>query len=144
MQKKLFQNSTFFHNNKKTLQTLGIEGMYLSIIKVMTSLVLQRIKIHLPIQGTRVCSLVQEDYTCGEAAKPMCHKYGACALHLLSLLLQLLKPVCPEPVLYSKRCHCNEEPIHPNEESPHLLQLEKACTQQQRHSVAMNKERKEK
>ena len=31
-------------------------------------------------------------------------------------LLQLLKPVCLEAVLFNKRDHCNEKPVHCNEE----------------------------
>ena len=45
-----------------------------------TSLVAQRLRIHLPTQGTRVPSLVWEDPTCRGATKPMCHNYWACAL----------------------------------------------------------------
>ena len=33
----------------------------------------------LPIQGTQVQSLLQEDPTCLRATKPMCHNYWACA-----------------------------------------------------------------
>ncbi|KAJ8790096.1 hypothetical protein J1605_021534 [Eschrichtius robustus] len=29
---------------------------------------------------------------------------------------RLLKPVCLEPVLCNKRSHCNEKPVHRNEE----------------------------
>ena len=32
------------------------------------------------MQGTRIQSVVHEDPTCGEATKPMCHNYWACAL----------------------------------------------------------------
>ena len=74
-----------------------------------TSLVVQRLRICLPIQGTRVWSLVQEDPTCRRATKPMCHKYWAC-------MLQLLKPVHLEPMLRNKRSHHNEKPTHCNEE----------------------------
>ena len=35
------------------------------------SLVVQRIGIHLPMQGTQVQSLVREDSTCGGATKPV-------------------------------------------------------------------------
>ena len=38
-----------------------------------TSLVVQWLRIHLPMQGTRVQSLVQEDSTCQRAIKPMYH-----------------------------------------------------------------------
>ena len=38
-----------------------------------TSLVVHWIRIHLPMQGTRVQSLVQEDSTCHGATKPVGH-----------------------------------------------------------------------
>ena len=40
-----------------------------------TSLVAQWLRIHLPMQGTQVRSLVWEDPTCSGATKPMCHNY---------------------------------------------------------------------
>ena len=40
-----------------------------------TSLVAQWLRIHLPMQGTRVRALVQEDPTCCGATKPVCHNY---------------------------------------------------------------------
>ena len=40
-----------------------------------TSLVAQWLRIHLPMQGTRVQALVREDLTCHEATKPMRHNY---------------------------------------------------------------------
>ena len=36
------------------------------------------------------------------------------------------------PMCHNKRSHSNEEPMHSHEEQPRLLQLEKACMQQQR------------
>ena len=39
------------------------------------SLVAQWLRIHLPMQGTRVRALVQEDPTCRGATKPMRHNY---------------------------------------------------------------------
>ena len=45
-----------------------------------TSLVVQWLRIHLAMQGTRVQFLMQEDPTCCGANKPMCHNYKACAL----------------------------------------------------------------
>ncbi|KAJ8776418.1 hypothetical protein J1605_015533 [Eschrichtius robustus] len=38
-----------------------------------TSLVVQWLRIRLPMQGTRVRSLVREDPTCRGATKPVCH-----------------------------------------------------------------------
>ena len=40
-----------------------------------TSLVAQWLRICLPMQGTRVPALVQEDLTCHRATKPTCHNY---------------------------------------------------------------------
>ena len=42
-----------------------------------TSPVVQWLRIHLAVQGTRVPSLVREDPTWHGATKPMHHKYGA-------------------------------------------------------------------
>ena len=40
-----------------------------------TSLVAEWLRIHLPMQGTRVRALVREDPTCRGATKPVCHNY---------------------------------------------------------------------
>ena len=81
--------------------------------KGRTSLVVQWLRICLPMQGTRVQSLVQEDPTCHRTTKPVCHNYWAC-------MPQLLKPVLLEPMLHNKRNHHNEKPTHRSEESPPL------------------------
>ena len=74
-----------------------------------TSLVAQWIRIYLPIKGTQVWSLVQEDSTCRGTTKPASHNYWA-------RVPQLLKPACLDPVLYNKRSHRNEKASHYNEE----------------------------
>ena len=79
-----------------------------------TSLVVQWLRIRLPMQGTRVRALVWEDPTCRGATKPR-------ASQLLSLrsrarVPQLLKPACLESTLRNKRSHCNEKPTRRNEE----------------------------
>ena len=86
-----------------------------SFLKVSftASLVAQWLRIHLPMQGIQVRALVREDPTCRGATKPVRHNYWA---HML----QLLKPVCLEPVLCNKRNHRNEKPTHRNEEWPPL------------------------
>ena len=43
--------------------------------KERASLGVQRLRIHLPMQGTRVRALVQEDPTCRGATKPVRHNY---------------------------------------------------------------------
>ena len=90
-----------------------------------TSLVVQWLRIRLPMQWTRVRALVQEDLTCRGATKPMGHNYWACALEPVShnywaRVPQLLKPVRLELVLRSKRSHRNEKTVHRNEEQPLL------------------------
>ena len=69
-----------------------------------TSLVVQWLRICLPVQGTWVQSLVQEDSTCPQST-------------CMSLRL---KPVHLEPKLCSKRSCQNEKPAHCNEEWPRL------------------------
>ena len=77
------------------------------------------------MQETRIRALVQEDPTCLRATKPVHHNYWDCALEPAShnywaFVPQLLKPACLEPVLRNKKSHCNEKPVHRNEESPPL------------------------
>ena len=89
-----------------------------------TSLVAQWLRVHLPMQGTRVRALAREDPTCRGATKPVHHNYRACAL---------------EPVLRNKRSHHNEKPTHTaTKSSPRSPQLEKACAQQRRPNAAKN------
>ena len=45
-----------------------------------TSLVVQWLRIRLPMQGTQVRALVQEDPTCCRATKPVCNSYWGCTL----------------------------------------------------------------
>ena len=54
------------------------------IIIIRASLVAQWLRICLPMQGTRVRALVQEDPTCHGATKPMHHNYWARALEPVS------------------------------------------------------------
>ena len=87
-----------------------------------TSLVVQWLRICLPMQGTRVRSLVRQDPTCHGATKPMHHNCWAWALEPAShsywdRMPQPLKPMCLEPVLRNKRSHRNEKPKH-HRESP--------------------------
>ena len=52
--------------------------------EIGTSLVAQWLRIRLPMQGTWVRALVQEDPTCHGATKHARHNYGACALETVS------------------------------------------------------------
>jgi len=83
-----------------------------------TSLVVQWIKICLPMQGTRVRSLVQEDSTCRGATKPMYHNYWS--------------PRTLVPVSHDKK----RSPWTIVKSSSCLPQLEKAYVQQWRFSTA--------
>ena len=69
----------------------------------VTLLVIQWLKVLLPMQGTGVQSLVKEDPTRCRAIKPMCHNCWACTL---------------EPVFH-ERHHRNEKSVHLKEEEPH-------------------------
>ena len=73
-----------------------------------TSLVVQRLRTHLPVQRTWARSLVWEDSMCHGATKPMCHNY--CGLQE--------KP--PQ----------REAGARASESGPQSPQLEQACTQQ--------------
>ena len=66
-----------------------------------TSLVVERIRLCLPVQGTWVQSLVQEGFT---------------FQGVLNLCAVTLKPMSLEPVFHNKRSHCNEKPTHHKEE----------------------------
>ena len=63
-----------------------------------TSLVVQWLNVCLPMQGSQVRSLVQEDSTCLGATRPMCHNYWAHTLELARA--------------GDKRSHCSEKPGH--------------------------------
>ena len=119
--------------------------------QLWASLVAQWLRIHLPMQGTRVRALVQEDPTCRGATKPVRHNYWAWALEPVShnywaRAPQLLKPMHLEPMLCNKRSHCNEKQTHRTvtKSSPHSPQLQKACVQQRRSNTAKNKLKKKK
>ena len=79
------------------------------IMQIGTSLLVQWIRVHLPVQGTWVWPPVREDAACLRATKPVCHKYWAPIPEQASWnewgphAPQLLKPLCLEPVLSSKR-----------------------------------------
>ena len=97
----------------------GLQSLiYLLNMCVWTSVVAQWTRIHLPRQGTWVEYLVQEDSTCHTAAKPVCHNYWA--------LVAITKARAPGARALQQ-------------ETPLLVQLEKACAQQWRPSATKNK-----
>ena len=92
------------------IKTCGPQVPELEMLgRLGASLVVQWLRIRLPMQGTWVRALVQEDPICCGATKPMCLRSRACEP-------QLLKSACIEPMLRSKRSHRNEKPMHRNEE----------------------------
>ena len=64
-------NKTFMNTGKNFKQ----DSIVNLKIRVRTSLVAQWLGVRLPMQGTQVRSLVQEDPTCRRATKPMNHNY---------------------------------------------------------------------
>ena len=99
--------------------------------RVSCSPCLQKVREGLPWcsrgwESTQQCkgqSLIQEDPTCCEATKPVCHKYWANTP-------QLPKPACLACVLHKRSLSAAKK------SSPHSLQLEKACVQQRRPTMA--------
>ena len=109
-----------------------------------TSLVVQWLRIHLPMQGSRVWSLTREDPMCLGATKPMSHNYWASApepgthnswVHVL----QLQKPEHLEPVLHKEKPPPWEAPTSRLERRPRSPQLEKAHVPQQRPGAIRSK-----
>ena len=69
------------------LSYLGFRAIQIALInrtKTGASLVVQWLRIRLPMQGTRVQALVWEDPTSCRATMPVHHNYRACAPQLLS------------------------------------------------------------
>ena len=112
------------------------------------SLMVQRMRIHLPMPGTQVWSLVWEDPTGHGATVLMRHNsWSLCTLkstrhNYWVHVLQLLKPVCLEPVLSKQEKPPQEAWALQGRVVPRSLQLEKAQVQQWRPSAAKNKQKK--
>ena len=70
-----------------------------------TSLVVQWLRIHPPVQKTQVRSLLQEDSTCCEE---------------LSLCAATTEPSALEPMSHNKRRHRNENPMQLERKLPPL------------------------
>ena len=129
------------------LQSWNQSNEEISVLKTKTpgtSLVAQWLRICLPVQGTRVQALVQEDPTCCGATKPVRHNYWAYALEPASHnswahMLQLLQPTHLGSVLCNKRSHCPA-----TKSSPRSPQLEKARMQQRRPNAAKKKKNNKK
>ena len=83
-----------------------------------TSLVVQWLRNHLPMQGTSIQSLVWEDTTCRGATTIVCHDYWAHAIGL-----QPPKPAHLEPMLLNKKSPCTAA-----EYPPLITTRENLCT----------------
>ena len=71
-----------------------------------TSLVVQWLRIHLPMQRTQVRSLVQEDPTCHGATSPFHHNHEP--------VLQSPGAKITEATHQNEKGHCNKKPEHHN------------------------------
>ena len=110
---------------------------------VGTSLVVQWLRICLPMQWTWVRALVQEHPTCHGATKPVRHNYWACVLELMSQNYwahepQLLMPACLELCSATREATTMRSPCTTVKNSPSSPQLKKAPTQQWRPNAAKN------
>ncbi|XP_059940272.1 craniofacial development protein 1 isoform X2 [Mesoplodon densirostris] len=70
---------SFFKQNEKEKPQADVPSPLPSLPagsgSLRTSLVVQWLRIRLPMQGTQVQALVREDPTCCRATKPVCHNY---------------------------------------------------------------------
>ena len=89
--------------------------------------------VHLPMQETRICSLVWEGLTCLGAIKPSAPPLPS--LRSRARELQLLKPKRPRACAPQKRSHCNEKPVHHDWRVPPLTPTRKKSEQQRRPST---------
>ena len=108
-----------------------------------TFLLIQWLRICLPMQGTWVGSLIEEDSTCHRQLEPMYHNHQACMLYgckpqLMGPCAMIAEACSPRAHSPQQRSHCSEKPVQCNEEWP-SHQIEKACEQQSRPSAIKSK-----
>ena len=103
----------------------------LKIYILGTSLVVQWLRICLPMQGTQVQFLRCGGYTCRAATKSMHQNYWACVWDYWS-------PHSGAHALHKKPLQCEAHALQ-LESGAYLLQLEKARAQKWRPSTAKNK-----
>ena len=108
------------------------------------SLVVQWLRICLPMQRTWVRALVREDPTCRRATKPVRHNYWACTLESVShnywaLCHNYWSPHAYSPCSATREATAIRSPRTAMKSSPCWPQLKKAPTQQQRPNAAKNK-----
>ena len=99
----------------------------------------QWLRICLPMQGTRVWSLVREDPTCRGATKPVRHNYWACALELWATTAETHTPRARAP---QQEKPPQWEPCSPQQRvAPRSPHLEKARVEQPRPKAVKKKKR---
>ena len=113
---------------------ISLLEIYLQEIIMGTSLLAQWLRICLPMQGTWVQSLVQEDPTCCRATKPVLHNYWGCALEPASHNYRARMPRA-----HALQQEKPESTCTTTKSSPRSPQLEKARALQQRPNAAKNK-----
>ena len=101
----------------------------------LASLVVQWLRIRLPMQGTWVWSLVPGDPTCHGATKPMCHNYWACALEPASHNYWACEPQLLSPHDTTTEAHTPRARTLQQEKPPQW----EACSPQRRPNAAKNK-----
>ena len=103
------------------------------------SLMAQWLRIRLPMQGTWVQALVQEDPTCHGATKPVHHNYWTCTLEPMSHNYWSLHA---ESLCSATRENTTMRSLRTTmKSSPRSPQVEKARAQQWRHGAAKNKKK---
>ena len=95
---------------------------------MVTSLVAQWLRVHLPMQGTRVQALVWEDPTCCRATKPVHHNHWATTTELLcrnywAHVLQLLNPFPQSSCSPTREAIAMRSPLTTRKSSPCWPQL---------------------
>ena len=112
--------------------------------QLRTSLMAQWIRILLPVPGTRVGLLIQEDPACCRATKPVCHNQWGCSW---SLGATATEPTCRnywnppalEPRLQNQRSQGNVKPENRKEEQTPLPQLKKSLSSARKTQSTKNK-----
>ena len=103
------------------------------------SLVVQWLGICLPVQGTRVRSLVWEDPTCRGATRPMSHNYWACALEPTSHNYWSPRAHGPRAhALQQREATAMRSPRNATKSNPCWPQLEKAASTKTQCSQSIN------
>ena len=113
-------------------------------IQLRTSLVVQWLRIRLPMQGPWVRALVREDPTCCRATKPVHHNYWACALEPVShnywaCVPQLLSPCATTTEAHVSIAHALQQEKPPQWEA-HALQRRAAPARRNKRKPACSNE----